>query len=307
MRTDLDAVTGAFGYTGKYIARQLLASGRRVITLTGHPERGDEFGEQVKAVPYHFDDSLALVDSLRGVDTLYNTYWVRFEYGQTTFASAVSNAARLFECAEKAGVRRVVHTSVSNPSLALPLPYFQGKARLEEVLKQTVSSYAILRPTLIFGVEDILINNISYFLRRFPFSAVPGSGEYRVQPVYAGDVAEIAARVGQESENLVLDVAGPDTFTFNQLVRLLAKHVGSRAKVVNLSPGLSLRLSQLIGWTVGDVVLTRDEMEGLMRELLISDQPPAGHTVFSAWVAENASLLGKHYASEIERHFGSIP
>lgn len=307
MNTDLDAVTGAFGFTGRYIARQLLATGRRVITLTGHPDRTDEFADRIQAVPYHFDDRQSLIESLRGVDTLYNTYWVRFEYKQTTFASAVANATTLFECAEKAGVRRVVHTSVSNPSLDLPLPYFQGKARLEEALKNTVSSYAILRPTLIFGVEDILINNIAYLLRRFPFFAVPGSGEYRLQPVYAGDVAEIAARVGQESENLVVDVAGPDIFSFNQLVRLLAEHVGSRAKVVDLNPGIALRLSQLVGWTVGDVILTRDEMEGLMRDLLISADPPAGHTTFKTWVAANASLLGKQYASELERHYGSIP
>lgn len=307
MNANLDVVTGAFGFTGRYIARRLLASGRRVTTLTRRPERNDEFGDLVKAIPYHFDNPRALVDSLRGVDTLYSTYWVRFEYGLTTFAKVVADATTLFECAEKAGVRRVVHTSVSNPSLDLPLPYFQGKARLEEALKETVSSYVILRPTLIFGVEDILINNIAYLLRRFPFFAVPGSGEYRVQPVYAGDVAEIAARVGEASENMVVDVAGPEIFTFNQLVRILAEGIGSRVKIVNVNPWVALKLSNLVGLIVDDVILTRDEMDGLMRDLLISADPPAGHTSFSAWVADHASLLGMQYASEMERHFGSIP
>jgi uncharacterized protein YbjT (DUF2867 family) len=301
--TEKNAVTGAFGYTGKYITRKLLAQGKQVITLTGHPNRPDEFGGQVKVFPFNFENPNELIATLQGVETLYNTYWVRFDHGKETFKRAVSNTRSLIECARSAGVRRIVHVSISNPSIDSPLPYFRGKALLEEAIQQSGLSFAILRPTVIFGREDVLINNIAYLLRRFPFFAIPGSGKYRLQPVYVEDMADLAVKAGQASENMILDVVGPEIFPFDELVKLIGRATGSRANLFHLSPGLALALSRLVGWVVGDVVLTRDELEGLSADLLVSTQPPTGHTRFSEWVRENAHYLGKEYASEISRHY----
>jgi NADH dehydrogenase len=176
--TQLDAVTGAFGYTGKYITRRLLETGRQVRTLTGHPERSNPFGDKIQVARMGFSRRNDLVASLQGVDTLYNTYWVRFDYDRTTFNQAVENGRILFDAAREAGVRRVVHISITNPSHASPLPYFSGKARVEKALVDSGVSYAIVRPTVVFGIEDILINNIAWFLRTFPVFFVPGDGKY---------------------------------------------------------------------------------------------------------------------------------
>lgn len=99
-------VTGAFGYTGKYLTRKLLASGFRVKNLTGHPHRPNEFGEHVSSVPWNFDRPDQLIFDLQGVDVLYNTYWVRFPQGGQTFGKAVHNSKVLFQAAKRAGVRR---------------------------------------------------------------------------------------------------------------------------------------------------------------------------------------------------------
>jgi uncharacterized protein YbjT (DUF2867 family) len=301
--TEKNAVTGAFGYTGKYITRKLLAKGKQVITLTGHLDRPDEFRGQVKAFPFNFKRPDALTSTLQGVETLYNTYWVRFDHGKATFESAVANTRRLVECARSAGVRRIVHVSISNPSVDSPLPYFRGKALLEEAIQQSGLSFAILRPTVIFGREDVLINNIAYLLRRFPFFAIPGSGKYHLQPVYVEDMAELAVQAGQARENSIMDVVGPEIFSFVELVDIIAQATGSRARLIHLSPGLALALSRMVGWVVGDVVLTRDELEGLSAGLLVSTQPPTGLTRFSEWVREKAPDLGNEYASEISRHY----
>jgi uncharacterized protein YbjT (DUF2867 family) len=303
MNNEMIAVTGAFGYTGKYIARRLLAQGNQVITLTGHPDRPNEFKDRVKAFPFNFEKPDALTTSLLGVETLYNTYWVRFDHDETTFERAVANTRVLIACAQAAGVRRLVHVSISNPSIDSPLPYFRGKALLEEAIQQSGLSYAILRPTVIFGREDVLINNIAYLLRRFPVFAVPGSGTYRLQPVFVEDMAEIAIQAGQSDKNLTLDVVGPEIFTFDELVGLIAQASGSRARLIHLPPGLALALSRLVGLAVGDVVLTRDELAGLSAGLLVSSLPSTGQTKFSEWVMENAPNLGKEYASEIGRHY----
>jgi NADH dehydrogenase len=105
------AVTGAFSYSGKYIAKRLLARGEEVITLTGHPDRPDPFGGKVKAYPLDFDEA-RMTRSLQGVEVLVNTYWVRFDKGENTQPRAVENTRRLVSAAKAAGVKRIVHISL---------------------------------------------------------------------------------------------------------------------------------------------------------------------------------------------------
>ena len=299
----MDAVIGAFGYTGKYITRLLLAQGRQVITLTGHPHRPNEFGRQVKALPFDSDHPDQLANSLEGVDTLYNTYWVRFDHGTTTFSGAVRNTQALFRAAKQAGVRRIVHTSITNPSLDSPLPYFRGKAQLEKDLQELGVPYAILRPTVLFGQDDILINNIAYLVRKFPFFAIPGDGEYPMQPIFVEDYARLAVQISSGKEDCTLDAVGPDIFSFNQLVELIASSLGRRLWLAHLPPSIALQLSRIIGWWMKDVTLTWDEYRGLSAGMLISSQPPTGRTRLADWLAANASQVGSRYASELERHY----
>lgn len=301
--SELNVVTGAFGYTGNYITRRLLAMGQRVKTLTGHPDRPNPFGDRVSVAPFNFDRPAALVESLRGATTLYNTYWVRFNYKGVTFDQAVENLRTLFHAARQAGVRRVVHTSIANPSEASSLPYYRGKALVEKALIESGLSYAMLRPTVVFGIEDILINNIAWLLRRFPVFAVPGEGDYRIQPIFVEDMTELAVAAGQKDENVIIDAVGPEIYTFDRLVRLLAKTVRSRAWIIHLPPGLALFLSRFIGYVVGDVVLTREEVDGLLANLLVSGGPPTGRTRLSEWLAQHADTVGANYASEVKKHY----
>jgi len=300
---ELNVVTGAFGYTGKYITWRLLSMGKTVRTLTGHPNRENPFGEQVSVSPFNFDNPSELTKSLRGATTLYNTYWVRFSHGQVTFDKAVENTKTLIKAAEEAGVQRIVHVSVTNASEESPLPYFRGKGLLEKAIMHSRLSYAIIRPTLIFGPEDILINNIAWLLRRFPVFAVPGSGDYRVQPVFVEDVAETAVNAAHHGENIIVDAVGPEVYTFDELVRLIADKIRRGAKIIHLSRGLALFLSGMIGHLVRDVVLTRDEVDGLMSNLLVSESPPTGQTRLSDWLGQNADSVGARYASELNRHY----
>ncbi len=302
---EVDVVTGAFGYTGKYITHRLLAMGKLVRTLTGHPNRPSPFGVQVDAFPFNFDRPSELVRSLQGVTTLYNTYWVRFTHGTTTFDEAIVNTKKLIRAAVEAGVQRFVHVSVTNPHVDSPLPYFKGKGLLEQALMNSKLSYAIIRPTVIFGQEDILINNITWLLRHLPVFAIPGAGDYRLQPVSAEDLAEIAVNAGQSRENQIIDAMGPEIYTFDTLVRLIAEKLRRRVLIIHLPPKVALFFSQLISRFVNDVILTQEEIDGLMSNLLISDGPPTGRIHLSDWLTENADSIGTKYASELERHYRS--
>lgn len=301
----LHAVTGAFGYSGRYIARRLLAEGQPVITLTNSPHRAGELAGKVRAFPLRFDRPDELEESLRGARVLYNTYWVRFNHRLFTQAEAVRNTRTLLDAAKRAGVERIVHVSITNPSEDSPLEYFRSKAVLERALRESGLSYAILRPTVLFGREDILVNNIAWALRHLPFFGVFGDGCYRLQPIYVDDLAELAVFHGSRGEDTVVEAIGPEIYAYRDLVRTIAAGIGVRRPIVSVPPRVGLWAGRVIGALVGDVMITREEIEGLMRELLYVEATPVGHTRLSEWVSENRAALGARYASELARRRGA--
>jgi NADH dehydrogenase len=296
------AVTGSFSYSGKYITRRLLARNEEVITLTGHSNRPDPFGGKVKAYPLDFNES-SMIRSLQGTDVLVNTYWVRFDKGDNTQPRAVENTCKLVNAAKAAGVRRIVHISITNPSAESHLPYFWGKAANEKAVIDSGLGYAILRPTVLVGDEDILINNIAYLLRHFPIFFLPGDGSYRLQPVYVDDVAEMAVEGVYRKDNYISDAVGPDIFTFKQMVGLIGEKIDAKQPLIPIPPRLALLAAQFLSLFVGDVILTPEEVDGLMAGLLVSKEPPRGKTRLADWLEKNKARVGAKYASEIKRHY----
>jgi NADH dehydrogenase len=296
------AVTGAFSYSGKYITKRLLDCGEEVITLTGHPNRPDPFGGKVKTYPLDFVEE-SMTRSLQGVDVLVNTYWVRFDKDKNTQPRAVENTRKLVNAAVAAGVKRIVHISIANPSADSHLPYYWGKAANEKAVTESGLSYAILRPTVLVGKEDILINNIAFLLRRLPFFLIPGDGSYGIQPVYVEDLADLAVDAVYSKDNYVIDAVGPDSYTFKELVQLIGRKIGAERPLISVPPRLALLAAQFLSLFVGDVILTPEEVEGLMANLLVSKQPARGKTAFKEWLEANKSTVGTRYASEIKRHY----
>jgi len=302
-KPELSVITGAFSFTGKYIARLLLALGQPVKTLTGHPHREHPFGKAIPAAPFHFEDPQALAASITGAGTLYNTYWIRFEHGRMTFAKAIAHTAALLVAARQAGVRRIVHVSTVHADEASPHPCYRAKAEAERLVRESGLSYAILRPTVLFGNESILFNNIAWMLRKFPAFAVAGKGDYQLQPLYVGDLAELAVNIAPKEQSIVLDAAGPETFSFDEMLRFIAGEVGSHARLLHVDPERALQLTRMLGSLVGDIVLTREEIDALMQGLMVATGAPNGHTLFSSWFKRHAAEVGVRYCSEIERHY----
>ena len=298
-----DVVTGAFSYTGRFIARRLMAQERRLKTLTNHPRRPGTEGIQAEVAPLQFGDRDALVESLRGADVLYNTYWVRFHHGRVRFGDAVANTRVLLGAARDAGVRKVVHISVSNPSEDSELDYYAGKARTERAVRDSGLAWAVVRPTLIFGPGDILLNNIAWLLRRLPIMGIPGRGDYRLQPVAGEDVAEIATWAAEQTDNVTVDAAGPDTIFYSEMVESIAIAVGRHPRFVYMSPRTTVRATKLLGRFVNDVILNEPELQGLMQELLVSQERPRGTRRLDNWLLSSADTIGRSYASELDRHW----
>jgi uncharacterized protein YbjT (DUF2867 family) len=302
-----DVVTGSFGYIGRYITDRLLAAGRQVKTITSHVEKPNPFGSKVAAFPYNFDRPDELVNTLRGVDRLFNTYWIRFDHDGMTFRQAVQNTKILFQCAAEAGVKKVVHVSVAHASVDSPLPYYSGKGRQEMALVESGLAHSIIRPTLVFGKEDILVNNIAWLIRNFPVFPIAGDGRYKLQPVYVGDLASIALEHGLSASSDTVDAIGPEIYTYEELVRTMASTIGKDVIFIHIPPWLSIILGRIIGAFLKDVILTKNELRGLMDEYLTSSENPNGPTLFSTWLEENKEAVGTRYSSELARHFRWSP
>jgi NADH dehydrogenase len=302
--TSVDLVTGAFSYSGSHIAKQLLDAGGRVRTLTFHPDREHSLQGHVETAVYRFDDPAALARSLEGVKTPYNTFWVRFDHGQTSFANAIENSRMLFFAARSAGVERIVHISITNPSIESTLPYFRGKALVEYALAQSGMPYSIVRPTWVYGGErDVLANNIAWILRRMPAFAIPGNGRYPVQPVHIDDLARICIDTAHGDSAVVVDAAGPETMAFGDLVKLVRSAVNAHSPIIRIPPVVMAATARALGLLLHDVVLTPDEIKGLMAGLLVSHDPSLGNIVFSEWLNEHKASIGRSYANELHRHF----
>jgi uncharacterized protein YbjT (DUF2867 family) len=303
MMTQVDVVTGAFSYSGAAIAGQLLERGHRVRTLTGHPGRAP-VGTQVEVRPMNFGAPDELRRSLDGAHTLYNTYWVRFAHGRVSHQTAVANSRLLFTAAAAAGVRRIVHVSITNPSPAAADSYFRGKAQVEQALAQSaVPSHAIARPAVLFGGDGVLLNNIAWLLRRFPLFAIGGTGNYRLRPIHVADLATLCADLGARQDTVTVDAVGPESVTFRQLIEAIRTAVGSHAVIAPV-PGYAVPLlAGVLGLVLRDRLLTADEYRSMAAGLADSTAPATGTVSVTKWIAEHGDELGRKYASELDRHF----
>jgi len=291
-------ITGAFSYSGRYMAHRLLDAGHTVSTLTHSPGRhADLFAGRVNALPLQFEQADALARALDGAEVLINTYWTRFGKPPVTFEVAEQNSRRLFAAARQAGVRRVVQVSVANAAEDLTFPYYRGKARVEAALRESGLSYAVLRPTIIFGgPDDILINNIAWALRRLPAFGVFGGPRCRIQPVYVDDLAALAVEQAGRTEDVTVNAVGPEIFSFRELVAAIAQALGLRRLLLPAPTWAGM----LAGWVIGkmqrDIFLLPDEIRMMCAGLLFVNTPPSGETRVTNWMREQATELGRVYA-----------
>lgn len=297
----LHCVTGALGYTGKSVAEQLIAQSIPVSTLTNSPNREHPFGNKLDIHPIAFDNHTQLVESLQGVSVLYNTYWVRFNHKLFTFDQAITNTKALFAAAKEAGVEKIVHVSILHADQADDLGYYKGKHELEDALKALDLPYTIIRPGVLFGRGDILVNNIAWTLRRLPFFGTFGRGDYKLRPIHVDDMAALMINAASESDSKTIDAVGPESYTYRELIQLIGSTVGISKPIIPVPPAIAYLVSKLVNLAVDDVVITRQEIKGLMRGLLDSTAHDAGNIKLSSYIEEHKDTLGYRYANEIKR------
>jgi NADH dehydrogenase len=307
--TQTDVITGAFGYSGAAIARELGAAGRQVRTLTGHPGGGPE-AAGIDTRPLDFTDPEALVKNLAGAHTLYCTYWVRFPHGSSTRESAVANSKLLFDAAARAGIARIVYVSILHADTGSRYPYFSGKGEVEAHLAATGVPYAIARPSILFGASaghgiaaSVLVNNIAWLLRRLPAFGIGDGGGYRVRPIHVDDLARLCVELSGRDGNVTVDAVGPDAPTFREMVGAIRAATGSRSLLVPVPGWLIPPAAAVLGAALRDVLLTAEEYQAMADGLATSDAAASGTASLMDWIAGHGDELGRVYANELDRHY----
>lgn len=302
-----DVITGAFGYSGAAIARELMAAGRQVRTLTTHAPAGPG---DIDVRPLDFTDPGALERDMAGAHTLYCTYWVRFGYRAATRESAVANSKALFDAAARAGISRIVYVSILHADAASPFPYFAGKGAVEQHLAATGVPYAIARPAILFGssarlgvAASVLVNNIAWLLRHLPAFGIGDGGRYRIRPVHVDDLARLCTQLGARDDNVTVDAVGPDAPAFGEVVRAARAATGSRCVLLPVPGRVIPPLATVLGAALHDVLLTAEEYQAMAAGLATSDAPASGEQSLLEWIARHGDELGRSYANELSRHY----
>jgi NADH dehydrogenase len=121
--------------------------------------------------------------------------------------------------------------------------------------------------------------------------------------VHVEDVADLLVEGVYSKDSHIVDAVGPESYTFKELVKLVGEKVGAQRPVISVPPRLALLAAQVLSLFVNDVMLTPEEVDGLMANLLISKEPPRCKTKFSDWLEENKNTIGIKYASELKKHY----
>lgn len=293
-----DLVTGAFGNIGGAIAERLLSNGRSVRTLTGSRVAGKQ---AIDVRPFEFDDPAAVRGAFEGVNTFYNTFWVRTGDRSGQYDLAIERSRILIEAAAVAGVERIVQMSVIKPSPESPYAYFRAKAEVERLARSTGVPVACVRPALVFGPDAPLFENLAWILRRAPLFGVAGDGSYRVRPVHVDDVADLCVDLGSRSNDVTVDAVGPERPTYIDMVRALRDAIGCRTRIVRMNPRLVLASSRIMGIVLKDDLVTRDELLSTMEGIADSDEPATGSVLLSEWLRTEGPELGLRYHNERRR------
>jgi len=301
MKRDIHTITGGFGYTGAYLSKVLIKHGKVVETLTNSPEKKTIDSKILAVHPLDFENKEGLIGSLKNTEVLYNTYWVRFNHKWFNHQQAVTNTFKLFYAAKKAGVKRIVHVSITNADSKSNLDYFRGKGEIEGYLKKLGIEYTIVRPAVLFGGKDILINNIAWSLRHLPIVGMPGRGKYQLQPIHVYDFAKQLAYAGEKVGKNIEVALGPERYSYVDLLNMIKKELKLKTVIIPMPNRLAWLGAQILGYFLNDVMLTWPEVLGLRQETLWEDQEPTGKVHLREWVKKHKDTLGNEYHNELDR------
>jgi len=276
-------VFGGTGFLGRRIVRQLRRREFFLRVASRHPERGQQiFGTDdphVPSVKADIRDEQSVADAMAGAFAVVNAVSLYVERGEETFHSLhVESARRVAAQAQRAGVRHLVHVSGIGSDPRSPSLYIRTRGEGELAVRGAFANAIVVRPAVMFGPDDAFLTTILRLLRRLPVYPLFGGGRTRLQPAHVEDVAEAIASALQRAQTspTTFECAGPRVYSYEELLRLVAREAGLKRLLVPVPFAAWLGLASIAEMLPGPPI-TRNQVE-LMQ---VDNVPSPGMPGFS--------------------------
>jgi uncharacterized protein YbjT (DUF2867 family) len=276
----LVTVFGGSGFIGRYAVRALAQAGWRVRVAVRHPNHAPELkvmGDvgQIELVQANVRDAASVARALQGATACVNLVGRLYEAGPQNFDRIHHQAARdIALAAAAAGVTRFVQMSALGADPASSSQYARTKAEGEAAVRAALPSAVILRPSVVFGIEDGFFNRFAGMAAVSPALPLIGGGKTLFQPIYVGDVgAAIASALTDEAAGRTYELGGPGVYSFRQLMEILLKETLQTRVLVPLPfsvAGVLGSVAGLLAMTPFAPPITRDQVELLKTDNVVS-------------------------------------
>jgi len=277
----LVAVFGGSGFLGRHVVRALAKRGYRVRVAVRRPELAgylQPMGRvgQIHAVQANlrYPDSVAA--AVRDADAVINLVGILFERGQQRFDAVMAAGAQSVARAAQAASAPLVHVSAIGVDEKSTSRYARAKAEGERLVLAAHKAAVVVRPSIVFGPEDDFFNRFAALARIAPALPLVGGGATRMQPVFAGDVAEAIARAvdGDLHAGLVYELGGPNVRTFKELMQFVLATTQRRRLLIPV-PFALMKLQASVLQFLPKPPITPDQVELLKRDNVVSDDAKA--------------------------------
>ena len=260
-------VFGGTGFLGQRIVRRLQERDVSVRVASRNPDRGRAlFGaddERLHSIMADVNDERSVADAVSGSDAVVNAVSLYVEHGTETFQSVhVQCARRVAAQTQRAAVARFVHVSGIGADAASPSPYIRSRGEGESVVRAAFPTAIVVRPAVMFAEDDAFLTTIVGLLRRLPAYPMFGSGATRLQPVHVEDVSDAIARLLERSETepLTFEFGGPRVYSYEELLRTVAREAGLRTMLFPMAFSAWHALAR-IGEMLPRAPITRNQVE----------------------------------------------
>jgi uncharacterized protein YbjT (DUF2867 family) len=267
-------VFGGTGFVGRRVVRRLRESGARVRIVSRHRGQAEDDGIEQIAADAH--DERSVEAAIAGADGVVNAISLYVEHGSDTFHSVhVEAAAKIARAARRAEIRRLVHISGIGANTVSPSPYIRSRGEGEAAVQTAFPGAVIVRPAVMFASDDAFLTTILRLLRSLPAYPIFGDGRTRLQPVYADDAAAAIAQILRQSRKPypVYELAGPRVYSYEELLRTIARIAGLRPVLMRMPFALWDALAGLAEM-LPQPLLTRNQVELMQIDTTASENLP---------------------------------
>jgi NADH dehydrogenase len=272
-------VFGGTGFLGRHVVRRLRANGFAVRIVSRHPDRADTRDPKIQSIRADIRNPLSIEAALVNAWGVVNAVSLYVEHGIDTFhAIHVKAAHTIAQTAREAGAERLIQISGIGADTASPSLYVRKRAEGEHAVQSAFPGAVILRPAVMFGDDGGFVATVLDLMRKLPAYPMFGRGRTRLQPVAVDDVAEAITRIlmRPEREPALFEFGGPDVFTYEELLRSVARDAGLRPFLIPLPFGAWHVLAR-IAENLPRPPVTRNQVELMEVDTVASPHMPGLH------------------------------